>query len=150
MGTTEEKGFTPRWNGDGSWGCADETKAAMDELAEVGAVAKGGDDRGLGDGFCRVGDTEIGSEERDEVSDNDLLGLKSMKQLVARQRQRGVMEAGGEAPNWRGRRNQPRTAPRHGQRGSWDFLFYMRSAQEEGNVDNAARKNRGGISMVHR
>ena len=40
-------------------------KATTDELVEVGAVAKGGNNRELGEGFCGVGDTEIGSEERD-------------------------------------------------------------------------------------
>ena len=30
------------------------------------------------------------------------------------------------------------------------FFFYMRSAREEGNVDNAVRDDGGGISMVHR
>ena len=29
-------------------------------------------------------------------------------------------------------------------------FFYMRSAREEGNVDNAVRNDGGGISMVHR
>ena len=70
-------------------------KAAVDELAEVGAVAKGGDDRGLGEGFCGVGDAEIESKERDEALDNNLVGLKATKQLLARQLRRGVMEAGG-------------------------------------------------------
>ena len=32
---------------------------------------------------------------------------------------------------------------------AWIF-FYMRSAREEGNVDNAVRDDGGGISMVHR
>ena len=58
----------------------------------------------------------------------------------------------GEAPNRRGRRTRPRTAPRRGRRGSLDFFFffYTRSAREEGNVDNAVRDGGGGISMVHR
>jgi hypothetical protein len=30
------------------------------------------------------------------------------------------------------------------------FFFYMRSAREEGNVDNAVRDDGGGISMGHR
>ncbi len=90
----------------------------MDELAEVGAVAKGGDNHGLGEGFCGVGDAEIGSEERDEALDNDLLGLEVTKQLMARQPRKGVTEAGGEAPNRRGRRNRPRKAPRRRQRES--------------------------------
>ncbi len=99
-------------------------KAAVDELAEVSAVVtKGGNDRGLGEGICGVGDAEIGSKERDEASDNNLLGLKLTKQLVARQPRRGLTEVGGEAPNRRGRRNRPRTALRRGRRGSWDFFF---------------------------
>jgi hypothetical protein len=60
-------------------------KAAVDELAEVGTVAKGGDDRGLREGFCGVGDAEIGSKEHNEALDNNLLGLKVTKQLVGRQ-----------------------------------------------------------------
>jgi len=36
--------------------------------------------------------------------------------------------------------------PRRGRRGSLDFFFYLRSAREEGNVDNAARDDGGGIS----
>ena len=67
----------------------------MDELAEVGAVAKGGNDRVLGEGFCGIEDAEIGSEEHNEVSDNDFLGLEAMKQPMARQPQRGVTKAGG-------------------------------------------------------
>ena len=38
-------------------------KAAADELTEVDAVAKGGDDRGLGEGFGGVGDPIIGAED---------------------------------------------------------------------------------------
>jgi hypothetical protein len=37
-------------------GRVDKTKAAADELTKVNAVAKGGDDRGLGEGFGGVGD----------------------------------------------------------------------------------------------
>jgi hypothetical protein len=48
-------------------GCVDETKAAADELTEVDAVTKGGDDRGLREGFGGVGDPKIGAEERDEA-----------------------------------------------------------------------------------
>jgi hypothetical protein len=133
------------------WGRVDETKAAADEHTEVDTVAKGGDDRGLGEGFGGVGDPKIGAEDRDEALDDDPLGPKTMKQLVARQPRRGATatKTGGEAPNRRGRRIRPRTAPRRGQRGSLDF-FYLRSAREEGNVDNAVRDDGGGISMVHR
>ena len=60
-------------------GRADETKAAADEHTEEDAVVKGGDDRGLGEGFCGVGDAEIGSKEHDEAPDRDPLGLKTMK-----------------------------------------------------------------------
>ena len=70
-------------------------KAAADELAEVDAVAKGGDDRGLGEGLGGIGDAEIGSEECDEASDHNSLGLKTTKQLVARQPRRGAMETRG-------------------------------------------------------
>ena len=60
-------------------GRVNKMKAPADELTEEDAVAKGGDDRGLGKGFGSVGDTEIGSEERDEVPDHDPLGPKTMK-----------------------------------------------------------------------
>jgi hypothetical protein len=46
---------------------------------EVGTVAKGGNDPGLWEGFCDMGDAEIGSEEHNEASDNNLLGLKVTK-----------------------------------------------------------------------
>ena len=65
-------------------GRVDETKVAADELTKVDAVAKGGDDRGLGEGFGGVGDPKIGAEDRDEALDDDPLGPKTMKQLVAR------------------------------------------------------------------
>ena len=77
-------------NGDGSRGRVDETKAAVDELTEVDAVVKGGDNRGIGEGFGGIGDVEIWSKERDEASDHNPLGLKTRKQLVARQPRRGA------------------------------------------------------------
>ena len=98
-----KEGFA-RWNGDVRRGRVDETKAAADELTEVDAVAKGGNNRGLGEGFVGVGDPKIGAEERDEESDHYPLGPKTMKQLVVRQPRRGATETGGEAPNRRGRR----------------------------------------------
>jgi hypothetical protein len=134
-------------------GRVDETKAAADEHTEVDAVAKGGDERGLGEGFGGVGDPKIGAEDRDEALDDDPLGPKMMKQLVAHQPKRGATatKTGWEAPNRRGRRIRPRTAPRRGRRGSLDFFFFnMRSAREEGNVDNAVCDDGGGIFMVHR
>ncbi len=60
-------------------GQVDETKAAADEHTEEDAVAKGGDDRGLGKGFGVVGDPKIGAKERDEAPDHDPLGPKTMK-----------------------------------------------------------------------
>ena len=113
-------------------GRVDEMKAAADEHTEVDAVAKGGDDRGLGEGFGGVGDPKIGAEDRDEALDDDPLGPKTMKQLVARQPRRGAMatKTGGEAPNRRGRRTQPRTAPRRGRRGSLDFFFFILAPRE--------------------
>ena len=113
-------------------GRVDETKAAADELTKkVDAVAKGGDDRGLGEGFGGVGDPKIGAEDRDEALDDDPLGPKTMKQLVARQPRRGATatKTGGEAPNRRGRRTRPRTAPRRGRRGSLDFFLYALRAR---------------------
>jgi len=128
----------------------DETKATADEHTEGEAIAKGGDDRELGEGFGGVGDPKIGTEESDEAVDDDVLGPKTMEQLVPR---RGVTatKTGGEAPNRRGRRTRPRTVSRRGRRGSLDFFFvYTRSSREDGNVDNAVRDGGGGISMVHR
>ena len=60
-------------------GRVDETKAAADELTEEDAVAKGGDDRGLGKGRGSVGDPKIESKEPDEALDHDPLGRKTMK-----------------------------------------------------------------------
>jgi len=100
--------------------------------------------------FGGVGDPKIGTEESDEAVDDDVLGPKTMEQLVPR---RGVTatKTGGEAPNRRGRRTRPRTVSRRGRRGSLDFFFvYTRSSREDGNVDNAVRDGGGGISMVHR
>ena len=57
-----KEGFA-RWNGDVRRGRVDEMKAAADELTEGDAVAKGGDDRGLGEGFGGVGDPIIGAED---------------------------------------------------------------------------------------
>jgi hypothetical protein len=48
-------------------------KAAADEHTKEDAVAKGGDDRGLGKGFGDVGDPEIGAEEPDEARDHKSL-----------------------------------------------------------------------------
>jgi len=79
-------------------GRVDETKAAADELTKVDTVAKGGDDRGLGEGFGGVGDPKA----------------------------------------------ETRTKRKLG------FFFYVLSAREEGNVDDAVRDDGGGISMVHR
>ncbi len=83
-------------------------------FAEVDAVAKGGDDRGLGGGVGDKGDAEIGSKKRDEALDLNPLDLKMTKQFVARQPRRGATKTGGEAPSRRGRRTRPRTAPRRG------------------------------------
>ena len=112
-------------------GGVNETKAAADELVEVDAVTKGGNNRGLGKGSCGEGDAEIGSKERDEASDHDLLGLKAMTQLMACQPRRGVTEAGGEVPNQRGRRIRPRTAPKRGQRGHLDFFICAPQERKE-------------------
>ena len=60
-------------------GRVDETKAATDELTEGDVVAKGGDNRGPGEGLGGVGDPKIGSKERNEAPDHDPLGPKTMK-----------------------------------------------------------------------
>ncbi len=111
-------------------GRVDETKAAADELTEGDAVAKGGDDRGLREGFDGVGDPKIGSKERDEASDHNPLGLKTMKQLVAHQPRRGATETGGEVPNRRGKRTRLRTAPGRRRRGSLDFFYFFCASRE--------------------
>ena len=90
-------------------------KTAGEKSSEIDAIAKSSDDCGLGEDFSGIGDVEIGSEEHNEAPNNDLLGLKAMKQLVAHQPGRGATEAGGEVPNRRGRRDRPRTVPRRGQ-----------------------------------
>ena len=60
-------------------GRVDEIRAAADELTEEDAVAKGGDNRGIGKGFCGVGDPKIGSKEHDEAPDHNPLGQTRMK-----------------------------------------------------------------------
>ena len=55
------------WDGDVRRGRVDETKPAADEFSEADAVAKGGNDRGLGKGLGNVGDPEIGTKEPDEA-----------------------------------------------------------------------------------
>ena len=83
-----------------------------------------------------------GSEERDEASDHDPLGLKTTKQLVARQPRRGVTETGGGRRRT-GEEGEPDQERRRGADEEEAWIFYMRSAREEGNVDNAARDNGG-------
>ena len=109
----------------------DETNAAADEHTEGEAVAKGGDDRELGEGFGGVEDPKIGAEESDEAVDDDVLGPKTMEQLVPR-RGATATKTGGEAPNRRGRRTRPVTAPRRGRRGSLDFFFFLYSLRARG------------------
>ena len=70
-------------------------KTAREKSSEIDAIAKSSDNRGLGEGFSGVGDAEIGSKEHDEASNDDLLGLKAMKQLVSHQPGRGATKAGG-------------------------------------------------------
>ena len=78
-------------------GRVDETKAATDEHTEVDAVATGGDERGLREGFGGVGDPKIGAEESDEAVDDDVLGPKTMEQLVPRKGGDGDEDRGGGA-----------------------------------------------------
>ena len=98
-------------------------KAAADEHTEVDAVAKVGDVHGLGEGFGGIGDPKIGAKDGDEALDDYPLGPKMMKQLMARRPRRGVAETGGEAPNQRGRRTRPRTAPRKKTKRKLGFFF---------------------------
>ena len=69
-------------------GRVDETKPAADEFSEADAVAKGGDDRGLGKGLGNVGDPEIGTKEPDEALDHEPLSPETMEELVASQPRR--------------------------------------------------------------
>ncbi len=73
-----KEGFA-QWDGDVRRGRVDETKPAEVEFPEADAVAKGGDDRGLGKGLGNVGDPKIGTKEPDEALDHDPLGPKTMK-----------------------------------------------------------------------
>ena len=61
-----KEGFA-RWDGDARWGRVDETKPAADEFSEADAVAKRGDDRGLGKGLGNVGNPKIGTKEPNEA-----------------------------------------------------------------------------------
>ncbi len=60
-------------------GRVNETEAAADELMEEDPVAKGGGNRGLGKSLGGIRNPKIGSKERDEALDHDLLGPKTMK-----------------------------------------------------------------------
>jgi hypothetical protein len=75
----------------------DETNAAADEHTEGEAVAKGGDDRELGEGFAGVEDPKIGAKESDEAVDEDVLGPKTMEQLVPKRGGDGNEDRGGGA-----------------------------------------------------
>ena len=66
-------------------GRVDETKPAADEFSEADAVAKGGDDRGLGKS---LGNVEIGTKEPDEALDHEPLSRKTMEEPVASQPRR--------------------------------------------------------------
>ena len=44
-----------------------ETNASADELTKVDAIAKGGNDRGLGEGFGGVGDPKSRDEDEEET-----------------------------------------------------------------------------------
>ncbi len=54
-------------------GRIDETIPAADEFSEADAVAKGGNDRGLGKGLGNVGDPGIGTKEPNEALDHEPL-----------------------------------------------------------------------------
>ncbi len=69
-------------------GRVNETKTAADKFSEADAVAKGGDNRGLGKGLGNVGDPEIGTKEPDEALDHEPLSAKTMEELVAIQPRR--------------------------------------------------------------
>ena len=109
----------------------DETNAAADEHTEGEAVAKGGDDRELGEGFGGVEDPKIGAEESDEAVDDDVLGPKTMEQLVPKR-------GGGDGDEDRGGRR------RTGEEGepdrercrdeyeeeAWIFFFFILAPRE--------------------
>ena len=103
-------------------------KTAGEKSLEIDAIAKNSDDRGLREGFSGIGDAEIGSEERDEVSSDDLLGLKAMKQLVVRISR----ERGRRRPGKRRRTGGEGEIDRERRQGADDeeagiFYFYLRS-----------------------
>ena len=76
-------------------------KTTGEKSSEINAIAKSSDNPGLEEGFSGIRDVEIGSNKRDEASDNNPLSVQATKQLVAHRPRRGgeVTEAGGEAPN---------------------------------------------------
>ena len=135
-------------NGDGSRGRVDETKAAADELAEVDAVAKGGDGRGLGEGFGGAGDAEIGSDEsamrrrtpRSPGPEDDEAAR------VARQPRRGVTETGGGGGAELERKENPtKNGAKAGRRGSFDF-FYLYALRARGRKRGQCRPRQRGAA----
>ena len=77
-----KEGFA-RWDGDVKRGRIDETEATADELTKVDAVAKGGNDRGLGEGFGGVGDPKAETRTKRKLEFFFLYALR------ARGRKRG-------------------------------------------------------------
>ena len=69
-------------------GRVEETKPAADEVLEAGAVAKGGNNRGLRKGLGNVGDLEIGAEEPNEALGHEPLSPETKEELVVRRPRR--------------------------------------------------------------
>ncbi len=82
-------------------GHVEETETAMKEHLEVDAVAKSGNNLRVRTSGKRVGDPKVGARHLNEAFNNDCLGVKTPKQLMAHQPRKGVTEAGGEVPNRR-------------------------------------------------
>ena len=122
----------------------DETNAAADEHTEDEAVAKGGDDRELGEGFGGVEDPKIGAEESDEAVDDDVLGPKTMEQLVPKRgggdgdedREGGAEPERKENPTENGA--ETRTKRKLG------FFFFLYSLRARGRKRGQCRPRRRG------
>ena len=106
---------------------------------EVDAVPKSGDDNRVGAIGGSVGDPNVNTQHDNQPINDEGLGAKATKQLVAHQLRKGVTEAGGrrqsasEGEDDRGRRGIKCPI------GSNFLFFYSRSAREEGSRENAAR-----------
>jgi len=70
--------------------------------------------------------------------------------MSSRTPRRGATETGGGGAEPERKENPTENGAETRTKRKLGFFFYMRSAREEGNVDNAVRDDGGSISMVHR